>query len=90
MIPKFLLPDQTFTFRPTDVLFVDRINGAIIEAPEVLNVDATLNMGYVGGDVQWDLNVHGVGKFKIGKYEKDFGITDEDIQDIIEREFLGK
>lgn len=91
MIPEYMFeagPQQTTTsFYATDVLLVDRNTGIVIEAPHIAGVDLSCEYNLYGVD-NWNLTLRGYDKFKIRQPEIGGDITEEDIQSIIEHDFL--
>lgn len=83
MIPNFLINDFHSEFNTTDVVFIDRRTNTVIKAKHVLNASTTVSTGYAD-QIEWNIDLNGIGFLEVARYGPAFEFTDEDIIQLLE------
>lgn len=83
MIPNYFFDDFHATFKPTDILLIDRNNNVVIRAPHIINAETSVTQN-LNSEIEWDINLHGYGSMEVCQYGPAICITDKDIVQIIE------
>jgi len=81
MVPDYLMDYNHVSFRPSEIIFVDKVHGVLLKAENIMNVNTSISMG-IDSNMSWQMEIDGHGMLKATRVSP-IDISDDDITDII-------